>query len=538
MNHTRLDAAVKAFRQGDIDAFNTIYECTERAFHYVAFGIIKDEFLAQDIVQEAYLTISQTIDTLRADEAFLNWARTIVANKAINACRKQKDIACTEEELICCEDQMPKGEFEEFLPESVLMNQAKQQEILDIVKSLPTPQRSTIYMHYFQELKVQEIADIKSCSPNTIKSQLSQGRKKIQRAVEAEAHKGNKLYSLTGAPILGILLRKEMESMCLSGPSAEAIRAYIMQHTDCSDCVTQTGETLVESLGNGAVETGVACAETTTLGAKATAGSVAAKTAVGMTLMQKAGVGLLTAALIGGGAVGLHTLNQGKPVNWSDPAMEQMVRIALAQPEGDILTNDLEGITELMILGGTHAKTNKNPDAFQLDRVIGYDSYIIDGVEYTEDGTITSLDDLAMFPDLTSVTICYNKVTDISGLAELEDLTHVDLYDNDVQDLAPLKKLDDLVFVAVGANEIKDLTPLAGLTDLEQLYIFVNQVEDVGPLENLTKLWEVGASSNQIKDVSPLKNLTALTYLDLRGNPVEDWSPLQELDEGVLHGPS
>jgi len=533
MDHARLDKAVAKFREGDSDAFDIIHECTEQAFYYTALRITGDEYLADDVLQEAYLTIFTKIDTLQHNKAFLNWAKQIVANKALDMCRSEgREAPLADEELNFNVDQAAAGEYQEFLPETVLTNQAKQQEILDIVNALPDYQRSAVYMHYFQELSVKAIAAAMACSENTVKSRLDQGRKKIRCAVEEEERKGNKLYSVTLTPVLGILLRMDMEKLQLSGPGLDAIRTYIAGHADgavAAEFVQEGAFSNMLDAGAGAESTVGAATETMAV-------SGAAKTAAGMTLLQKVGVGLLAAAVAGGGVAGLRSMNKGQVVNWSDPAMEQMVRIAIEMPEGDIHTKDLEGITELMILADTHAKTNKNPEAFQLDRLIGYDSYIIGGVEYTEDGEIVSLDDLKAFPDLTSVTICYNSVEDLSGLAELEGLTHVDLYDNRIQDLTPLAEMNELVFVAVGANEITDLSPLSGLTNLEQLYFFVNQVDDVSPLANLTKLREVGASSNQIKDITPLRDLTSLTYLDLKNNPIEDWSVLNTLPEDVIHG--
>lgn len=58
--------------------------------------------------------------------------------------------------------------------------------LLNEVRKLPLKYRSVIYLYYYEGYKINEISSILSIKENTVSSQLSRGRKKLQHILEGE----------------------------------------------------------------------------------------------------------------------------------------------------------------------------------------------------------------------------------------------------------------------------------------------------------------------------------------------------------------
>jgi len=82
-----LTTLVVRAKGGDLEAFGRVVAATQTMSFAVAAGVLRDPALAQDVVQEAYLTAFRRLSDLDEPAAFLTWLRRIVINAAINARR-------------------------------------------------------------------------------------------------------------------------------------------------------------------------------------------------------------------------------------------------------------------------------------------------------------------------------------------------------------------------------------------------------------------------------------------------------------------
>ena len=85
-----LNPLVERARNGDLEAFGRIVAATQTMAYAVATVIVRDPALAQDAVQEAYLTAFRRLRDLDEPAAFLTWLRRIVVNTSINARRARR----------------------------------------------------------------------------------------------------------------------------------------------------------------------------------------------------------------------------------------------------------------------------------------------------------------------------------------------------------------------------------------------------------------------------------------------------------------
>ncbi len=90
MTKDDLHRAISLLKQGDHSHFDLLYDMTKTKVYYTILAIIKDPSLAEDLMQDTYLKIIETIHKFNPKKSFEAWAVTIAKNTAINAYNKRK----------------------------------------------------------------------------------------------------------------------------------------------------------------------------------------------------------------------------------------------------------------------------------------------------------------------------------------------------------------------------------------------------------------------------------------------------------------
>jgi len=134
---------------------------------------------AEDLVQEALLKVFQHVDGLRAEERFLPWLFAIARNLARTAgSRRQIENARSARtealEAVAADAPIARGgEARERL--------ARVEEAL---RELPEQQRRCLVLVVRDEMSYQEVADLLSLSPRTVRNHLAAARQRLRWIVE------------------------------------------------------------------------------------------------------------------------------------------------------------------------------------------------------------------------------------------------------------------------------------------------------------------------------------------------------------------
>lgn len=196
-------------KEGSQDAFSKLYEETYQAVYYTAKGILHDDDITMDIVQDAYVKAWQRLDQLEDPNRFPAWIKRIAANGAKDYLKKKKESLFSQYED---EDGNVHLDMEddrlEYQPEVTVDKAETRRLVEEILYDLPDEQRICTMMYYFDEMKIREIADDLGVSENTVKSRLNYSKKKIKEAVLDLEKKGTKLYGLAPLPFFLWLLRE------------------------------------------------------------------------------------------------------------------------------------------------------------------------------------------------------------------------------------------------------------------------------------------------------------------------------------------
>ena len=226
VNYSALVARAKS---GDQEAYTALYEATNQELYRTIRAMVRTEDQALDIQQDAYIYAFTHLDQLGEPAKFSAWLHTIAVNRTRSVLRKQTALLFSELEteegsgLPELADESPDNS-----PELALERKETAELIREILDGLSAGQRLLVGMYYYEQIPLQEIAEDLGVSPGTVKTQLFRSRKKIEAAVERLEKKGVKLFGLAPMPFLLALLKRaepaaeEAEKAVLAGSLSKA----------------------------------------------------------------------------------------------------------------------------------------------------------------------------------------------------------------------------------------------------------------------------------------------------------------------------
>ncbi len=221
-----LFAEVQRIKDGTSQNYNRLYELSEKYIYKIINDIVKNHHTTEDLMQEAYIQIYNKLDTLQEAKAFYVWAGRIATNLTLRYIQKNsKEVLVTADEEGETNFIFDKAtdDTEEFIPEAVLVDKEKQRLLAEIIDNLSTEQKFCVQYFYYEEMSVNEIAELMGCSAGTVKSRLNYARKSIKDAViELDVKHGTRLYSLSALPLFWIIFREGLELLVLSGSAVGA----------------------------------------------------------------------------------------------------------------------------------------------------------------------------------------------------------------------------------------------------------------------------------------------------------------------------
>ena len=98
MEKEKLIALVTVAQNGDKSALNELFGAFNDDFYYFALKNVRDEQLALDITQDAFVEILTSINKLETPAAFVTWSKQIVYHQCTRHFRKKADVLIDEDE--------------------------------------------------------------------------------------------------------------------------------------------------------------------------------------------------------------------------------------------------------------------------------------------------------------------------------------------------------------------------------------------------------------------------------------------------------
>jgi RNA polymerase sigma-70 factor (ECF subfamily) len=171
--------------RGDTRAFEQIMRRYNRALFRTARAILRDEGLAEDAVQEAYLRAYGAIGSFRGESKLSTWLIRIVANEAL--ARRRKDVRRAEVMPISGGDAV---DLERPMEEDGPQQMAERGEMRRLLEAkidrLPDSYRAVFVLRALEELSVEETGAALGIPEATVRSRFFRARGLLREAISRE----------------------------------------------------------------------------------------------------------------------------------------------------------------------------------------------------------------------------------------------------------------------------------------------------------------------------------------------------------------
>ncbi len=166
---------ITLFKKGHSSALEElVYRHKDKLYTSIVL-LVKDAFLAEDIFQDTFIKI---IDTIRAERytekgKFLPWAMRIAHNLCVDHFRKIKrtPVIKTSDD----KDIFNVLGFSEPSAEEKMITRQSHNSVRKMLDLLPEEQREVIILRHYAELSFKEIADLTNVSINTALGRMRYG---------------------------------------------------------------------------------------------------------------------------------------------------------------------------------------------------------------------------------------------------------------------------------------------------------------------------------------------------------------------------
>ena len=151
---------------------NLILENKE-SFYRVAYSYVRNQQDALDIVQNAIHKALTHIDTLEKQVSLKSWFYKIIVNNSLDYLRKHKRLRVVDDTVM---EALANGREDKY-------HDLDLQEAID---HLPDKYRTIIILRYFEDMKIEEIAQVIDENVNTIKTRLYKALKILRLELDED----------------------------------------------------------------------------------------------------------------------------------------------------------------------------------------------------------------------------------------------------------------------------------------------------------------------------------------------------------------
>jgi RNA polymerase sigma-70 factor (ECF subfamily) len=185
--HLSDEALVALVARGDEPALGELYDRIGRVAYGLAYRVLRDERLAEDAVQEAFLALWRTAAAFRAERAKAStWILTLVHRRAVDLVRREE-----RRRTEPLGDEVAPGTAHGEATEEAAWLRFEQERVQAALRQLPDVQREAIELAYYGGFSQSELAERLGVPLGTIKSRMFAGLARLRELLDESAPQGS-----------------------------------------------------------------------------------------------------------------------------------------------------------------------------------------------------------------------------------------------------------------------------------------------------------------------------------------------------------
>ena len=184
----RLAGLVARIALADQQAFAALYRQTSSHLYGVALRILREPAAAEEVLQEAYVSVWHHAGTYSAAKSQpLTWLTSIVRNRCLDQLRRREIDTIT---LTSESDDEPAFDppSDDPSPMELLLEGAAAQSVRDCVETLDAGPKQAIALAFFQGLSHAELATQMREPLGTVKSWVRRGLERLKRCLDSAGY--------------------------------------------------------------------------------------------------------------------------------------------------------------------------------------------------------------------------------------------------------------------------------------------------------------------------------------------------------------
>lgn len=174
---------VARLQAGEAAAFRALVERYQGPVYRTALSLLRSPEEAEDVAQEVFVEVYQTIGRFRGEAALSTWLYRLATSQALKQRRKaraKKRFAFLTS-LLGANQKVLHERPDDQHPLALLEGRQQQQQLLDAIARLPDSQQVAFTLRHEQELSYEEIAAVLNVSRPAVESLLFRARQSLRK---------------------------------------------------------------------------------------------------------------------------------------------------------------------------------------------------------------------------------------------------------------------------------------------------------------------------------------------------------------------
>ncbi|MEI6807601.1 MAG: sigma-70 family RNA polymerase sigma factor [bacterium] len=182
---------LRRLQNGETAAFDVIFEKHRRGVFSYVRGMVNDNGLAEDIVQECFLELVKNIARIKPEQGAGGWLYRVARNRAIDVLRARKNWFDSDKTELA--DKRPAEELadERPTPSENAVAREREANVRMALEMLPPKERDILLLRYFGDLKFNDIAKLRRRPLGTVLWQATRSLEKIRLLLTEQNKFGN-----------------------------------------------------------------------------------------------------------------------------------------------------------------------------------------------------------------------------------------------------------------------------------------------------------------------------------------------------------
>ena len=167
---------IARIHDGDLSAFETLYNKYKREVFQTALGITRDRNAAEEILQDCLVRTYTNIHKLNGTGSIAPWLHRVTVNLSYSWGSRRRPFMLPLEEML---DRMTAPSS--YSPERHAERREIQEVVEEAIGSLSRKHRAVVVLYYLHDFSLAEIAHILDCPVGTVKSRLHYACRNLKR---------------------------------------------------------------------------------------------------------------------------------------------------------------------------------------------------------------------------------------------------------------------------------------------------------------------------------------------------------------------